>query len=225
MSTSCQQIYVRAKQSSPSNADLLPTPGDVLARIEADQQALFASLASVARDRFQVVQTLTSTSGTAARIFDLSPLTSRPVERILQLTLADGREVHQVDVLDVEAELAPRFIVRGQTIVEVGNDWSTAGGSITATLIYVYGPIKLDVSATAQLGQLVGVPDEWADLLVLPLRIHFFYLREPNDRTPDELADMQQRLSDRRQAFLDYLTNYGGVRSDRFDIPAPANKK
>lgn len=225
MSTSCQQLYVRAKQMSPANADLLPTPGDILARIEADQQALFATIAGDARDWFQTAQTLASTSGTSGRIFDLSVLASRPVERILQLLLADGREARQVDVLDLDAELAPRYVLRGQQLIEVGNDWSSAGGSIAATLLYVYGPIALDVSATAQLGQLIGIPDEWSDLLVLPLAMYLYNLREDADKTPQELASLQQQRGERMQAYSRYLTNYGGVKSFRFDIPVPQDKK
>jgi hypothetical protein len=38
---------------------------------------------------------------------------SPPIERVLKLTLGDGREASQVDELDTDAELSPRYFVRG----------------------------------------------------------------------------------------------------------------
>lgn len=216
MSTTCQQIYVRAKQSTPANAKLVPTPAEVLARIEADQQALFANLAGVTRDRFQTTAGITSTGGTSGRIFDLSTL-SPVVERVLQITLSDGREIRQVDVLDIDAELAPRYIVRGQTIIELTNEWSAAPGAIQATLVYVYGPTS--ISPSGDYTQLVGVPDQWADLLVVPLKIYFAGQRPPTSET--EMQDLATALDDRTQAFVASLTNYGGVEAQRFILPTP----
>lgn len=218
MSTSCQQIYVRARQSSPANALLVPKPAEVLARIEADQQALFASLAAITRDRFQTTATLVSTNGFEARVFDLSAL-SPVVERVLMVTLSDGREAHQVDVLDIDAELAPRYITRGKTMIELSNEWSAAGGPVTATLVYVYGPTAI-LPNTDYL-QTVSVPDEWSDLLTLPLAMYFYDQRPQEARNPDELARLQQRLSDRTKAFVTSLENFGGVESQRFILPTP----
>lgn len=222
MSTSCQQIYVRAKQSTPANADIVSYPPEILARIEAEQQALFASVAGVTRDRFQTTASITSSSGSSARTLDLSTLTA-PVERLLTVTLSDGRIARQVDVIDVAAELSPRYLVRGQTLVEVSNDWSTTTGTVSATIVYVYGPTTIDPSGAYT--QTVSVPDAWADLLVLPLQIYFANQRPAT--SPTEIAELQGRLKDRQGAFVDYLTNYGGIRSKRFDIPVPsvADKK
>lgn len=218
MTTTAQQIYVRARQSSPANAGLAPTPAEVLARIESDQQALFASIAGITRDRFQLAVTITSTAGVQARVFDLSTL-SPTVERVLSVTLSDGREAHQVDVLDIDAELAPRYIVRGKTLVEVSNEWSAANGAVTATLVYVFGPTA--ISPSTDFTQLVSVPDEWVDLLVLPLAMYFYDQRPADARNPDELGRLQQRLSDKTSAFLASLQNFGGVESQRFILPTP----
>lgn len=215
MTTTCQQIYVRARQSSPANAAIISQPSEILARIEAEQQAIFASLAAETRDRFQTAVSITSSSGASARVFNLSTLTL-PLERVLQVTLNDGREAHQVDVLDVEAELSPRYIVRGQTLIEVSNDWLVGSGAVTATLVYVYGPTT--ITANNDYTQAISLPDAFADLLVLPVQKYLAQQRQP--APGDEQIDAH--LESRRSAFAAYLTNYGGIASTRFTIPSPA---
>jgi hypothetical protein len=114
MTTTCQTIVDRAKSTSPLNSALASDRAEMLSRIRADQQELFTVLAGRSRDRFQATAALASTSGSSARVFTLSAITP-PVERVLLLTLGDGRDASQVDVLDIDAELAPRYFVRGQT--------------------------------------------------------------------------------------------------------------
>lgn len=222
MTTTAQQIYVRAKQSTPANADIVSIPHEILARIEADQQALFASIAGITRDRFQTSAAATSSSAASGRVIDLSAL-ALPVERLLVVTLNDGRIARQVDVIDVDAELSPRYLIRGQSLIEVSNDWSTSAGTVGATLVYVYGPTT--ITPNSDYTQLVSLPDPWCDLLVLPLQMYFASQRPPT--SPTEMDQLQQRLDKRTTAFVNYLTNYGGIRSNRFDIPVPtpADKK
>jgi hypothetical protein len=55
------------------------------------------------------------------------------------VTIPSGSIARQVDVMDLEAELSPRYIVRGQTLVEVSNDWSATSGALSIALIYVFG--------------------------------------------------------------------------------------
>jgi|SRR6185312_7359867 len=213
--TTIQQIYVRARQMSPANGGVVSQPSEILARVEADQQALFASVATISRDRFQTTASITSTSGSTTRGFDLSAL-SPSVERVLQLVLSDGREAHQVDVLDVDAELSPRYIIRGRTLIEVSNDWLVGSGTVSATLVYVYGPTA--ILPNTDLTQTISVPDEWADLLVLPLAQYLAQQRQPTDAD----ATLAPKLEARTQAFMAYLTNFGGIASTRFNIPNPA---
>lgn len=220
MTTTCQQLYVRAKNSSPANAALLPTPADVLARIDSDQQSIFANLSTEQRDRFQTTIGIGSTIAPSLRVFDLSGLTPN-VQRVLLLVLSDGRIVNQVDVLDPDAELAPRYIVRGQTLVEVSNDWLVGGSGVSATLTYVYGPTT--ISPAGDFTQVISIPDAFADLLVFPLRMWMYYLRAPSDRDPTEYAMLTQGLKDMRASFVSYLQNFGGIESQRFILPTPAD--
>lgn len=217
MTTTCQAIVDRAKGFSTLNVPLTGDKSEMLSRIIAEQQDIFTGIAGLTRDRFQVVAALVSTAAAQGRVFDLSVLVP-PVARPLTLVLADGREVNQVDVLDLEAELKPRYVIRGQTLVEVSNDWNTAAATaVSATLTYVYGPTAIDPAGA--LSQLISVPDEWIDLLVLPLALYLFQ-KDPG-RDPAEGARLESKLSERQDAFVTALKNYGGLTAHRFDIPSP----
>lgn len=213
--TTCNTIIQRAQAFNALNTGLTTDAAEMLSRIRADQQALFTSLAGLTRDYFQSTAILTSTGGSSARSFDLSAI-SPVVERVLLVTLGDGRTVNQVDVLDQDAELAPRYIVRGQTLIEVGNDWGTAGAK-TATLVYVSGMTDIDPSGS--LTQTVTVPDPWIDLLVIPLAMYLSQ-KDPG-RDPNEVVALKAMLDDRQQAFVAYLTQFGGIESRRLVIPTP----
>lgn len=217
MSTTVGDVYASARAFSPRTPTVIPERYDILSRIRADQQTLFTSLAGLTRDRFKATASVTSTAASSGRTIDLSAV-SPSVERVLKLTLADGREVSQVDELDTDAELAPRYYVRGQVLVEVSNDWNTASGAaVSGTLVYVYGPT--DISPTGDMTQTVSVPDTWIDLLVLPLAKYLVNV-DPNP-SPETAARIDTLLEERQQAFLAYLNSYGGITSTRFDIPNP----
>src|SRR4051812_9810004 len=124
MTTTAQQIVDRAKAMSTLNTPLTADRAVMLSRIRADQQALFTLVSSVTRDYFQTTADLTSSIAVSGRVLTLSGLTL-PVERVIRVDLSDGREANQVDVQDLDAELSPRYVVRGQTLVEVSNDWNT----------------------------------------------------------------------------------------------------
>lgn len=217
MSTTCQTVVTRAGAFSPLNAALTADRAEMLSRIRADQQALFTATSAITRDRFKTTTSVTSTTGASGRTISVASL-SLPLERILKLTLSDGREVSQVDELDPDAELSPRYYVRGQTLVEVSNDWNTASSAaVTGTLVYVYGPTDIDPAGLYT--QAVTLPDQWIDLLVLPLAM-YLHKKDPG-RDPSEYDRLATLLDERTQAWLAYLKSYGGVSTHRFDIPNP----
>lgn len=223
MAISCSTIVSRAQSFNTLNQGLTSDSAEMLSRIRADQQGLFTAVAGLTRDFFQTSGSLTSTGGSSGRVFDLSAL-DPPNERVLVATLGDGRQLNVVDVDDQDAELAPRCIARGQALVEVGSDWG-ASGSKTLSVVYLYG--MTDIDPTGSLTQEVSVPDQFIDLLVIPLAMYLAQ-KDPG-RPPEELQGLSTMLDDRQQAFVAYLTNYGGVKSTRLVVPAPiangANKK
>lgn len=216
MTTTCSTIVSRAQSFNPLNSSLASDRGEMLSRIRADQQTLFTSMAGLARGRYQASESLTSSNASSARTFSLASLTN-PMERLLKVVLQDGREANQVDILDTDAELAPRYTVAGTTLTEVSNDWSASSGAVTATFTYVYGPTDIDPSG--DLAQIVSVPDPWADLLVLPLAFYLFQKDPGRDAT--EGQRIQAMLDERQQAWMAYLNQYAGVETQRFIQPTP----
>lgn len=224
MSTTCQTIVTRAKAFSSLNSPLTSDAQEMLSRIRADQRAAFSLAASVTRDYFQSSQALTSTSAVAGRTVDLNGLT-QPLDRILKVVLPSGTEISQVDVLDLDAELAPRYRVAGKTLIEINNEWNTpvVATAVSLTVTYVFAPTDIDPTNAAGLGQSVSVPDEWIDLLVLPLAM---YLVQKDPGRPEEEYDRIEKMkSDKEDAFVEYLQHYGGIEVRRFDIPKPIGTK
>lgn len=219
MTTACSSIVSRAQAMSALNTPLTSDRAVMLSRIRADQQALFTSVAGLTRDYFQTTASVVSSVATSGRVLSLSALV---VERVIRVDLSDGREASQVDVQDVEAELAPRYFVRGQTLMEVSNDWNTASSAaVSATVTYVYGPTDIDPDGA--LTQTVTVPDTFTDLLVIPLAM-FLHNSDPG-RDPAEYERLATMLDEKSTAFVSFLQNYGGVTSRRFDLPSPQSVK
>ena len=215
MSTSCADIISRAQDFSPLNVPLTSDTGEMLSRIRADQKAIFSAVAAETIDYFQASQTLTSSGGSSGRTLDLTGLTL-PLERILTATLQDGRSLSAVHPMDVDAELSPRYTVRGQTLVEVSNDWG-ASGTKSVTLLYVYGPTDIDPNGNTT--QVVTLPDQWTDLLVIPLAMYLFQ-KDPG-RDPGEYDRLTNMNDEKQQAFMGYLKSFGGIESQRFIIGNP----
>jgi hypothetical protein len=191
----------------------------MLSQIRADQAALFSKIAEVNRDFFALTATINSSGGPSGRTFDLSALTY-PLERILKVTLADGRELNQVDPLDVDGELAPRYTVRGFTLTELNAEWGPTG-SVSASLMYVRGPVDIDPNGS--LAQQVSIPDKWTDLLVVSLAQYICHADVGRD--PAEETRLQSRHDDRMGDFFNYLSHLGGVESRRFVYPTPTGSK
>lgn len=223
MTTTCQFIVDRATSFSTLNRALTSDRAEMLSRIRADQQALFTSTADLTRDRYKAATSLASTVGSSGRAFELEPSTpiAPPIERVLQLKLGDGREASQVDELDVDAEYAPRYFVRGTRLIEVLNDWSSTAGAVTATLLYVYG--MTDIDPAGQLTQAVSVPDRWIDVLVLPLAM-YLHQKDPG-RDAKEYDRLATMMEDRYTDYLAFLGHFGGVESRRFWLPTPPESK
>lgn len=218
MSTTCQQIYVRARRFSQANAELAPTKPEILARIEAEQQSVYAQLASLTRDRYQVKTSANSTNAASDREVDLAAITPS-VLRVLKLQLPNGDEINQVDVLDTDADFSPRYVIRGQKAIEVGSDWG-ASGVVAVTVIYVQGPTA--ITSSGAYSQAMSLPDEWADLLVVPLAMYLCQMMGKG-RDAEEYKRLEIMRDERQKAFADYVKNFGGVENKRFMLPQTAD--
>jgi len=219
MSTTCQDVITRAQSFNALNQSLTSDPVEMLSRIKADQQRIFTGVASLTRDRFKTTAALTSSTGASGRSFDLSAVVPS-IERVLLATLGDGRLLNAVPQEDTDAELSPRYYALGQTLVEVGSDWGTTGVK-NATLVYVYGATA--ISPTGSLTQAVTIPDEFIDVLVLPLA-GYLNLKDPG-RDPTEYDRLANLLDAAQQALVGYLTSYSGPVIERFVLPNPLKQR
>jgi hypothetical protein len=223
--TTAQEIVDRATAYSSANVAALTTDtAEMLDRIRFFERQVYTKAAQTAPDWFTTTDTLTSTAGATARSVDLSAQ-NPPVERLVVVTLSDGTEVAQVDLTDPAGELAPRYFVRGQSIVEVSNDWNTASSAAQSlTLTYVQAPATIAVDGG--LTQTLSLDDAWTSCIVYRLA-HYLAHKDVGREVavPGELERLESMIGQADRDFLTYLTHFGGVAARRFDRPSPDGEK
>lgn len=222
MTTTLQQIQDRAVAFSSANglASLVSDPSEIINRIAGFERDVYDLATRENRYFFAVAANVASTGGSSGRSIALSGL-AIPCGRILKLVLNDGRTVDQVDVLDLEAELAPRYYVLGTTIYEVSNDWSGGTGAVGGVLTYVRQPSLL--STAGDLTQAITLPDEFADML--ELRLAQYLAHKDVGRDPLELQRLDKMIEDQDENFISHVGQFAGVESRRFNIPTKGDKK
>ena len=224
MATTVQNIVDRAKALSSANglSSLTSDTAEMIFRVNQAQNAIFDQISAANRSYFAATASITSTSGASGRSFDLSAVTP-PVARVLRIVLtASGATLNQVDLLDTDGELAPRYYMLGTTAYEVSNDWNTASSAaVSATLTYVKRATQLSTSGA--LTQTVTLQDEFADLL--DLKLGAYLAHKDVGRDPQEIARLEAMYDERFNDFLTYLDQFGGVEARRHDIPAPRGTK
>lgn len=224
MTVTCQQIFDRASDRSTANIAGLFSgkERELLTRINYGQQRLFTRLAQENRYFYVQAATLNSTNAASARTADLSTL-NPPAERLILAKLPGGQELSQVDLQDIDAELAPRFYPLGAKMVEVGTDWGVAG-VVALSLWYAYRPAELDLDGS--LTQTVTVPDRFCEWLELDLALYFAgkdFGRAVTD--PQEITRLSADQDRVTQDFLTHLDHLPGPSSRRFILPLPTSEE
>lgn len=222
MSVSVQTIIDRAKAFSPLNSSLASDPVELVTRIQQMQQRIFTAVASlpttvVGRSRFTTATSVTSSSGASERTLALPS----GLERLLRVTLPSGVEVLPVLEFDVNAQLPPRYFLRGQTLHEVSSDWSATTGTVALSVLYAYGPTA--ITPTGGTSQTVTIPDEWVDLLIKPLAM-YFHTKDPG-REPTEYQFLNSEYTQVWNGFLAYVTNYAGELNLMANLPQPPESR
>lgn len=225
MTTTCADVLTRAVALSVANQGLIDSnvTADVqetLNRINQLQTNAFTRFTAKNKVGFLGSAVRTSTSGNGGRTIDLSGVTPR-LQRIVRVTLPSGVEVSLVDPNVPQAELAPRYYMQGETIVEVMNDWDTSTASaVSLTILASSRATDLDVSATGALSQLVSVPDRYTSILVYGLGA---YLAEKDvGREDEEVADLTAKSDAALDAWIESATLFGGVPVYSFEVPTPS---
>lgn len=213
-SLTAQYVISAAGNFSAANAALMTNTVEMLSRIRYDQRALFTNVALRSREYFVASVTLPSSNGVQNRTLDMTQCPPA-LERVLQV-LVNGVPLNQVDILDINAELAPRYYAQGTTLVEVNAEWGAAG-IVNAVIDYGYAPNDIDpYGATSQP---LSVPDQWVDILVGNLAA--YVALKDYGRPPTEIANAQALAQTRMAEFQGFLDQTAGVRAMRLDIPSP----
>jgi hypothetical protein len=222
MTTTLQQIQDRAVAFSSANglSSLVSDRAEIINRIAGFERDVYDLATRENRYFFAIAVAVVSTSGSSGRTIDLSAL-AIPCGRILKFVLNDGRTVDQVDVQDLEAELAPRYYVLGTKIYEVSNDWNASAGGVSGVLTYVRQPAALSVAA--DLTQTITLPDEFADML--EVRLAYYLAHKDVGRDPVELERLEKMIAEQDENFVSHVGEFAGVESQRFRIPTRGDKK
>lgn len=225
MATSVQDVINRAVALSVANQGLATNVPDLIYRVNSFQRKRWTQFTQSNKYYYQVTQNVTSTAGNGGRVADLS-LFAQPVERTLSVYLPSGIEVREVDLQDMNAELAPRYYPSGQTLVEVTNDWDTASANaVLLTVNYCYRPVDLDV--TLPTSQLVSVPDGYVGCLVNDLGAYFAFSDFGRATQVPETTQLMSDADAMMQAWIGEAGHFAGHSAYRFELPdpSPADKK
>lgn len=222
MATTAQQIIDRAIQRSAlNNSDLVPT-AQLLQYISLYERQAYLRAGQVNPDYFGK----DASTATRAAITDAWDLGATPgdvgvLTRAEVLTIvgsvsgvAVGDKVKLIGLRWPEIDVAPRAYVRGRKIVQYLTELGTSGSNLVTVLKVYYSPLPAIITTTTQA---ITLPDEWGDLLALPLA----RILAVRDRRLDELpaidAEMQMVGGLFEQAIMAFDS---GVRRPLAAVPA-----
>lgn len=214
MSTAISDILSRAIGYSVqnNNPDLTSSTAEMISVVAGFERDIYR-LAAQDNRFFVHTASLTSTNGSSGRTVDLSSATPG-IERLLRVQDASGVWLSIVDFEDVDAEIAPRGYVLGQTLTEVLSEWG-ASGTVTFSIDYGVKPATLD--PTAALSQTVTLPDEYTDLLVL--RLASYLATKDVGRDPAEAQTLDTLYQGRLEDVTSSLFHFPGAIRRRFLAP------
>lgn len=202
MATTAQDIINRAVQRSTlNNPDLVPT-AQLLQYISQFERALYLRGARINPDYFgKDASTATRAATTdawdlAATPGDVGLLTRAEVLTIVGSVsgVSVGQKIDLVLHRMQEVGVPPRAYVRGRKISQVGTELGTNGSNLVTVAKVFYSPIP---AAVTSLTQSLTVPDEWTDLVVLPLARTL----AARDRRLDEIPAINEEYMFMQQLF------------------------
>lgn len=222
MSTVVQDIIDRAVALSVANQGLATNQMDLIYRVNQFQRKRWTQFTQTNKYFYQITQPVTSTASNGNRVADVSGF-SLPVERVLSVFLPSGIEIREVDLQDLNAELAPRYYASGTTFVEVTNDWDIAtANAVVLTVNYCWRPVDLD--PTQPTTQTVSIPDGYVGCLVNDLGAYFAFADFGRATQVPETAALQADADAIAQAWIEEAGHFAGQSAYRFQLPTPTAK-
>lgn len=205
MATTAQEVIDAAVQRSAlNNPDLVPN-AQALKYITNFERKVFIDASRINPDFFG------KTGDTAARADNVAgwdvattpgsvaAISKAEVKAITGSVtgVAVGDEVNLVSVRFPQIEVAPRAYIRDKTIYQIGDELGDSGTNFVTTLTLYYSHLPAGVTT---LSQALTLPDEWADLVILPLA-RVFAIR---DRRADEAVVINQEFNFVYESFISH---------------------
>jgi len=214
MAITAQQVMNRAIQRSAlNNPDLVPV-AQLLGYITNFERSIYASGARYNPDYFgksaatAVNGTVGAAGGDSSWDLTATPGDVFAVSGLIIATLAGSYTTHAVgDPINIvgmrwpELQVAPRAYIRGQTIYEYGTDLSDDNVDYVDTLTVFYSEMP---AAVTTVSQALTLPDEWADLIIVPLA-RILAIR---DHRPEEVPVLDQEYNSLMATFIDHVSVY-----------------
>lgn len=206
MAHTVQQVVSAAIQRSDlNNANLIP-PAQVLTYLSQFQRRAYVKAARINPEYFgtdavsATRAAYTDTWNIGSSPGNIAALTEVYVETIsgTMTNVAVGDKVKLVDRRWPDIEIAPRVTVRGRIIKDYDDELSEAADKYVTVLRLYYSPLPAQLATYTQT---VSIPDEWIDLLILPLaRLmavrdgRFEEAKEIKEELDDVLGDFEQAM-------------------------------
>jgi len=209
MATTAQTIINQAIQRSAlNNPDLVPI-AQMLGYITNLERSVYAQGARYNPDFFGAVDD----SGTRAAFTDSWDLTSAPggvfaVSALkVQTIVGSVSGVAEGDIINVigfrwpELQVSPRAYIRGQSVTGYSTDLGTADANMVSVVEVFYSVLPTGVTTTSQA---VTIPDEWVDLVTVPLA----RILAVRDHRPEDVGALDAEYNSLMASFIDHVSVY-----------------
>jgi len=215
MSTTAQTVMDRAIQrSAMNNPDLVP-PAQMLGYLSTNEKAAFIAAAKRNPDFFgKTATTSIRSSSTAGWDLTSSPGDVGIVSLITVAALTGtvsgvsvSQKVNMVSLRWPQLGLSPRCYIRGHTVYGYSTELGADNSNMVTQLNISYSELPASIT---DVGTYISLPDEWVDLLVLPLA-RILAIR---DGRPDEAKLLEEEYQMLFALFLEQVATYdhGAVR-------------
>lgn len=216
-----EAIDAAVQRSALNNPDLVPT-AQMLRYTESFEKKAFLDAAQANPDFFGLeADTASRADNTASWDLAVTPgdvaLVSRAEVKTITGSVtgvAIGDKVNLISVRFKEMQVAPRAYIRDRKIFQVGDELGDGGAAFVDTLTIFYSKLP---TAITTLSQALTLPDEWADLVVLPLA-RVLAIR---DRRADEAQVINEEFNFVFQSFIQEVGSFDhGATRPLIAIPA-----
>ena len=209
MATTALTIINQAIQRSAlNNPDLVPT-AQMLGYITNLERSVYAQGARYNPDYFGAVG-VSATRSVFTGAWDMTAtpggvfaITALEVDTITGSVsgVAEGDTVNIIGFRWPELQVAPRAYIRGQSVSGYGTDLGAADANMVTILNVFYSVLPATVSTTSQS---VTLPDEWVDLVIVPLA-RILAIR---DHRPEDVQALDAEYNSLMASFIDHVSVY-----------------